>query len=140
MDSQNNSRSASMRWYQPVKEVPPAINPTNANGDYRPEYVEWLRNLKIETWDEICQSLESGAFDYAEWDNDDVFCVRLFADTTEDGYGFEYTFAINRYIYDDDGLTEDIEDADMKTSNWVLVQACAFMWQSDPAKWSLENY
>jgi len=133
MDSQNNSRSASMRWYQPVKEVPPAINPTNANGDYRPEYVAWLKTLPIETWDDIRNCLEAGACDYAEWDGDkDGFIIRLYADKTDDG--FNYIFSVTTYNF------YDSDSADMPTEHWHLAQACAFMWQSEPSEWSLERY
>ena len=128
-----------MRWYQPDRQVPPAINPTDANGDYRPEYVEWLRNLKIETWDDIRNCLEAGAWDFAEWDGDkDGFFIRLFADKTDDG--FNYIFAVNTNVYDDDGGWWDVEGADMPTEHWHLAQACAFMWQSEPSEWSLERY
>jgi len=129
-----------MRWYQPDRQVPPAINPTDANGDYRPEYVAWLKTLPIETWDDIRNCLEAGAYDYAEYEDEDGFIIRLFADDKEYSEGFEYIFAVNTCVLDDDGWVVDMNGADMPTPHWYLAQACAFMWQSEPSKWSLVRY
>lgn len=129
----------SMRWYQPDKQVPPAINPTDANGDYRPEYGEWLKGQPIKQWDDILKSLEAGACDYVEWEGDeDGFIIRLYADKTDDG--FNYIFSVTTHEYDDEGNFWDSLSADMPSDYWHLVQACAFMWQSDPTKWQRCNF
>ena len=120
---------------------PPAINPTDADGNYRPEYIEWLRNLEIETWGDIRVCLESKAFDYAEWDGDeDGFTIRLYADKKDNKDGFEYIFSVNTDVYDGKGSWWDVESADMRSEYWHLVQACAFMWQQHAPKWLLLNY
>jgi len=130
-----------MRWFQPDRQVPPAINPTDANGDYRLEYIEWLESLPVETWDDIRNCLEAGVCDYVEWDGDkDGFIIRLFADKKESGDGFDYIFSVTTHNYDDDGHFYDADSADMHTEHWHLAQACAFMWQSQPTEWGMVKY
>ncbi len=130
-----------MRWHQPVRQVPPSINPTDSNGDYRPEYVEWLKSLPIETWDDIRNCLEAGVCDYAEWDGDkDGFTIKLFADKKESGDGFGYIFSISTNVYLEDDTWWDIETTDMHTDYWHHAQACAFMWQGDPEEWVMGRY
>jgi len=129
-----------MRWHQPNRQVPPAINPTNPTGDYRPEYVVWLKNKPVKKWDDIRKCLEAGVCDYAEYDGDeDGFIIRLHADKIVDG-GFEYIFNVQFPVYDHAGWCYDIEEAQMPTKHWNLAQACAFMWRSDPELWTMGNY
>lgn len=135
-NAQQGQGGCEMRWYQPNKQVPPAINPTDSNGDYRPEYVEWLKDQPVQDWDDIRNCLEAGVCDYAEWDGDkDGFIIRLYADKKDDGDGFRYIFSVTTNVYADDGSWWDVESADMPAEHWhpvhrIMCMNGVWMWRT----------